>query len=132
MRGATSWRTPSTQYRNPDQVPAGRVLVVGASHGRPRRRPEFDDGSVCDARCVVWATGFRDDYRWVEPAPLGDDGYPVTDRGVTSVPGLYFMGLPFRYAFSSAMVLGVSRDAAYVARHIAAASRAADRVPALA
>lgn len=96
-------------------------------------RPELDDGSVPDVRSVVWATGFRDDLGWVEPAPRGDDGYPVTDRGVVpSVPGLYFMGLPFQYAFSSAMVLGVARDAAYVARHIAAASRARERVPAAA
>ena len=106
---------------------AARVVTVHDG------RPALDDGSVLDVRSVVWATGYRDDFGWVEPAPLGDDGYPVTDRGVvTSVPGLYFMGLPFQYAFSSAMVLGVGRDAAHVARHIAAASRARDRVPALA
>ena len=68
----------------------------------------------------MWATGFRDDFGWVEPAPLGEDGYPVTERGVVpAVPGLYFVGLPFQYAFSSAMVHGVGRDAEHVARHLA-------------
>ncbi|WP_426592026.1 flavin-containing monooxygenase [Cellulomonas sp. McL0617] len=91
-------------------------------------RPVLDDGTLPEARSVVWATGYRDDFSWVEPAPLGDDGYPVTDRGVVApVPGLYFMGLPFQYAFSSAMVLGVGRDAAHVARHIATADRARAR-----
>jgi len=84
-------------------------------------RPVLDDGTVVEARSIVWATGFRDDFGWVEPAPLGEDGYPVTDRGaVPSVPGLYFVGLPFQYAFSSAMVHGVGRDAEHVARHLAA------------
>jgi putative flavoprotein involved in K+ transport len=101
--------------------------VVAVQDGRP----ELDDGSVLDVRTIVWATGFRDDYTWVRPAPIGDDGYPVTDRGVVpSVPGLYFMGLPFQYAFSSAMVQGVSRDAAHVAQHIASVVRASGRVPA--
>jgi len=79
------------------------------------------DGTLLDVATVIWATGFRPDYRWIELPITGDDGWPRHDRGVVeSVPGLYFLGLPFLYAFSSMLILGVARDAAYVVGRIAA------------
>ncbi|WP_456846345.1 flavin-containing monooxygenase [Cellulomonas sp. P5_C6] len=122
---------PLLRVKQADLAAAGvrhlEARVVEVREGRP----VLDDGTVVEARSIVWATGFRDDFRWVEPAPLGEDGYPVTDRGIVpSVPGLYFVGLPFQYAFSSAMVHGVGRDAEHVARHLA--TTAAGRRPATA
>ncbi|MPV35628.1 flavin-containing monooxygenase [Georgenia subflava] len=88
-------------------------------------RPVLADGRVLDVANVIWATGFRRDLDWVgAPLPM-EDGWPVEHRGVVeSVPGLYFCGLAFQYAFGSMVLPGVGRDAAYVARMIGARRRA--------
>jgi putative flavoprotein involved in K+ transport len=53
----------------------------------------FADGSSLDASVVVWATGYRSDYSWIDvPGAIADD-HAVQRRGVTDVPGLYFLGL---------------------------------------
>lgn len=87
--------------------------------------PQLADGRTFDVAAVVWATGFRQVYDWVElPLPI-EDGWPVEYRGVVDgVPGLFFCGLAFQYAFASGEVSGVSRDAAYVAQKASARSRA--------
>lgn len=89
--------------------------VVGVRDGKPM----LDDGQVLSPRNVIWCTGFTKDNSWID-LPLPDaDGWPVQERGViASVPGLYFVGLPFQYAFASMLVGGVGRDAAYVAEQI--------------
>lgn len=89
--------------------------------------PQLADGRTFEVSNVVWATGFRQAYDWID-APLEiEDGWPVEYRGVVdAVPGLFFCGLAFQYAFASVEITGVGRDAAYVAQRIAA--RAA-RVP---
>ena len=68
----------------------------------------------------LWWTGYSTDFSWLHvDYPTGDDGWPVEDRGVVSdVPGLYFMGLLFQYAFASMLIGGAGRDAKHVARHI--------------
>ncbi len=89
--------------------------VTGVSEGRP----VLDDGRVVDASSVVWCTGFRQVFDWIELPVFGEDGYPREYRGVVDeVPGLFFCGLSFQYAFSSMVFLGVGRDAEYVARRI--------------
>src|SRR5881392_3911007 len=50
------------------------------------------DGASVEAAAVVWATGFRPDYSWIDLPVLDDRGIPVHKRGVTEVPGLYFLG----------------------------------------
>lgn len=94
--------------------------VVGVRAGLP----ELADGSTRDVRNVVWCTGFRQAFDWVDLPILREDGWPDEMRGVVaSAPGLYFCGLAFQYAFSSMVLPGVGRDAAYVARHIATRTR---------
>jgi putative flavoprotein involved in K+ transport len=101
--------------------------VTGVSDGRP----VLDDGRVVDAGTVVWCTGFRQVFDWIDAPVFGEDGFPQEYRGVVeSVPGLFFCGLSFQYAFSSMVFLGVGRDAEYVARRIAARRPARDQVPA--
>lgn len=87
--------------------------------------PQLTDGRAFDVAAVVWATGFRQAYDWVDLPLEVRDGWPGEYRGVAdSVPGLFFCGLAFQYAFISGEVHGVGRDAAYVAGKIAARSRA--------
>ena len=91
-----------------------------------RGRPVLSDGTALDVANVVWCTGFRPDYGWIELPVIGEDGWPRERRGVVDhSPGLYFLGIPFLYSFTSMLVLGAGRDAAYVVDRLAA--RAPDR-----
>ena len=86
------------------------------------------DGSFEPADAILWATGFRQSYDWVDLPLDVTDGWPTEYRGVVeTVPGLFFCGLAFQYAFSSGEMNGVGRDAAYLARKIDARTRT--RVP---
>jgi putative flavoprotein involved in K+ transport len=73
-----------------------------------------DGGRVCPAS-VVWATGFRPDFGWIEAPVLDARGVPVHRRGVTSTPGLYFLGLSWLHTRGSALLGWVGRDAEYIA-----------------
>lgn len=92
--------------------------VTGAVDGKP----QLEDGRTISVDNVVWCTGFRQVFPgWIDVPIFGDDGYPDEYRGVVdSVPGLYFCGLSFQYAFSSMLLPGVGRDAIHVAKSIAA------------
>ena len=84
-------------------------------------RPVLAGDRVLDVTNVVWCTGFRQDFSWIELPVTGDDGWPLERRGVVdSAPGLYFVGLAFQYAFSSMLVGGAGRDADYVVKHLVA------------
>jgi len=105
--------------------------TVGVRDGRPI----LADGTVLDVANVIWATGYRPDYSLVAAPVVGDDGWPLEERGVSpTVPGLYFLGVPFQFAFSSMLVAGAGRDARYVVDRIAqrVADRAARRATAIA
>ena len=111
--------TPLIGLKREDIARAGveRVpRVVGVVDGKP----ELVDGRVLEVDSVVWATGFKPDFGWIELSIFDKDGYPVHHRGaVNEDPGLYFVGLPFQHTFASAVVGGVGKDARYVAEHLA-------------
>lgn len=73
-----------------------------------------------DLRSIVWATGYQFDFSWIEPATFDEWGYPVQQRGVTEVPGLYFVGLHWLYTQGSGLLVGVGEDAEHVAGHLLA------------
>ncbi|MEV4458421.1 MSMEG_0569 family flavin-dependent oxidoreductase [Microbispora sp. NPDC049633] len=75
---------------------------------------------------VVWATGFTRDHRWIEIPAFDGRGYPMHWRGVTSCPGLYFLGLPWQHTWGSGRFEAVGRDAEFLAGHIEASRRLAD------
>ena len=92
-------------------------------------RPLLDDGRVVDVANVIWCTGFGKDVSWIELPVTGEDGWPEQTRGVAeAAPGLYFVGLPFLYAFASMLVGGVGRDAERVAAHIVQRRPAVDEL----
>jgi putative flavoprotein involved in K+ transport len=74
---------------------------------------------------VIWSTGFRTDYRWIEVPIFDGRGYPVHDRGVTAAAGLYFVGLPWLYTWGSGRFSGVAVDAEHLAEQIAPRLRVA-------
>jgi putative flavoprotein involved in K+ transport len=67
---------------------------------------------------VVWCIGFAPDFRWLDAPVFNGRGHPVHERGVTRVPGLYFIGLPWLHTWGSGRFSGVARDAAHVVRHV--------------
>jgi putative flavoprotein involved in K+ transport len=72
---------------------------------------------------IVWATGYRLDFSWIEAPVFGERGYPVQRQGVTEAPGLYFVGLNRMHTLASALFMGVGRDAELIASDIAANGR---------
>jgi putative flavoprotein involved in K+ transport len=88
-----------------------RPAVAGAE-GRTVR---FADGSSLDAGIVIWTTGYRSDYSWIHIPGVVGDGHVIHRRGVTDVPGLYFLGLPWQHSRGSALLGFVHQDAAYLA-----------------
>jgi putative flavoprotein involved in K+ transport len=111
--------TPLIRIR-PEELPAAGVERVARVAAVRDGQPVLEDGRVLEVANVVWCTGFHHDFSWIDLPGLGD-GEPAHGRGVVEgQPGLYLVGLHFLYAMSSAMIQGVGRDAAYIARHIAA------------
>jgi putative flavoprotein involved in K+ transport len=88
-----------------------RPAVTGAD-GRTTR---FTDGTSLDATVVIWATGYRPDYSWIDIPGVAADGQVIHRRGVTEVPGLYFLGLSWQHTRGSALLGFVGDDAAYLA-----------------
>ena len=68
---------------------------------------------------VIWATGYRPDYSWIELPVFDDDGRLRHRRGVTDVPGLYFLGLTWQHTRGSALLGWVKDDAEFIAKRIA-------------
>lgn len=68
---------------------------------------------------IIWATGFATDYSWLNVNAFDDQGKPAHQRGVSSEPGVYFLGLPWQSRRGSSFIWGVWHDAKYVADHIA-------------
>jgi putative flavoprotein involved in K+ transport len=90
--------------------------VVGVHDGLP----QLDDGQTLDVTNVIWCTGYRHDFPWIDLGSAFDEhGSPVHARGVSSeVAGLYFLGLEFQFALASASLWGIARDAAYIVNHL--------------
>jgi len=85
------------------------------------RRVAFAGGDSTEVDAVVWATGYRPDYSFIDvPGVLDETGRVLHRRGVTSAAGLFFLGLPWQYTRGSALLGFVKDDAAFVAGRIAA------------
>jgi putative flavoprotein involved in K+ transport len=103
---------------------AGARRTDARTTGAVDGRPQLDDGTVLDVANVVWCTGFRQDFSFIRPSVVGDDGWPRDVGGVVpDLPGLYFMGLLFQRGFYSMLVGGAGRDARHISRRILERSR---------
>ena len=89
---------------------------------RPVWQPEDPELSLdlaaANIQTVIWSTGFGTDFSWIDIPVFNGSGYPSHDRGITSVSGCYFIGLPWLHTWGSARFSGVARDANYIAEHI--------------
>jgi putative flavoprotein involved in K+ transport len=95
--------------------------VTGAREGKTL----LADGRTLEVANVIWATGYGHGFSWIRLPIFDEQGDPRHTRGVVSeIPGLYFVGLQFLYAMSSATLTGVGRDAARVVRAVEQRERA--------
>ncbi len=97
-----------------------RPRVVNASG----RTVTFADGSEQEFDAVIWATGYRPDHAWINAPVLDAEGRSRHRRGVTDVPGLYFLGLAWQYTRGSALLGWVKDDAEFIATKIDASGSA--------
>src|SRR5439155_598661 len=133
------WLTKSRVLNTTVESRLGRKLqhretLIGSSprelerrHGvglKPRavdasgRVVRFVDGSALEVDAVIWATGYRPDYSWIELPVFDPDGRVRHRRGVTDVSGLYFLGLTWQHTLGSALIGWVKDDAEFIAQAI--------------
>jgi putative flavoprotein involved in K+ transport len=112
---------PLVRVKPADLLAAGIERVprmVGVENGMP----VVGEGRRLDVANVIWCTGFRPNFSWIDLPVFGSEDYPVEPRHwrgiVHDMPGLYFVGLFFLYALTSSLVGGVGRDAKFVVDHI--------------
>ncbi|WP_151083253.1 flavin-containing monooxygenase [Nocardioides cynanchi] len=136
------WLTKTGAVTRPSSSPVaawfrkrGGDLVIGTSwddidaagiHIHPRLAAADGHTATCadqsqldDVAAVVWATGFRPDYSWLNVPGVWDGHQIAHHRGATSVPGLWFIGLPWQHTRGSALLGFVGADAAWVADQVA-------------
>jgi putative flavoprotein involved in K+ transport len=97
-----------------------RVLTRPRAIDASGRTVRFEDESDLEVDAVIWATGYRPDYGWIELPVFDGDGRLLHRRGVTDVPGLYFLGLTWQHTRGSALLGWVKDDAEFVAGEIEA------------
>jgi putative flavoprotein involved in K+ transport len=82
-------------------------------------RPQLEDGQTLTAEGILWATGFRPDYHWINLPIFDETGRLHHERGgVCEAPGLFFVGLLFQTGLTSSLLGGVGADAKYIASQI--------------
>jgi putative flavoprotein involved in K+ transport len=132
------WLTKSRLLKTTVESRLGRRLqhrdtLIGSSPRRLRRRSvelkprvidangrrvRLADGTDLEVDAVIWATGYRPDYSWIGLPVFDEDGRVRHRRGVTDVPGLYFLGLTWQHTRGSALLGWVKEDAEFIAEQI--------------
>lgn len=101
----------------PEEPEARRIPPDPPCITDPIRRLDLHAAGITS---IIWATGYRLDFGWLKLDAFDAKGLPRHRRGVSEVPGLYFLGLSFLSRRASAFIFGVPQDAAHLAAHIAA------------
>ena len=95
------------------------IICVGRTLDADKKSITFEKQKVTDIKNIVWATGFKPNFNWIENIELDENHYPKNYRGVSDTEGLYFIGLPWLYTRGSATLGGVKKDAKYLCNYIA-------------
>jgi putative flavoprotein involved in K+ transport len=103
---------------SPRQLKGSGVVLRPRAVGAAGDSLTFADGSELRVDAVIWATGYRADHSWINVPGVLRDGRVAHHRGVTDVPGLYFLGLTWQHTRGSALLGWVKDDAEYLATQI--------------
>jgi putative flavoprotein involved in K+ transport len=96
------------------------IQVMGRLSQANGKRVSFASGESIEIDAVIWATGYQDDSTWVHIPEVKDaKGRFIHQRGVSSVPGLYFIGRSWQWTRGSALLHGVGDDAAFLIERMA-------------
>ncbi|MBS3738530.1 flavin-containing monooxygenase [Mesohalobacter halotolerans] len=98
------------------------VIAVGKTIDAENDIIMTENRSLKNIKNIIWATGYRPNFNWIEDIELDKEGYPVHKRGVSNTKGLYFIGLPWLYTRGSATLGGIKQDADYLAEYISKTS----------
>lgn len=94
------------------------VIAVGRTLSAVHNRISTQKKELSDVKNIIWATGYKPNFEWIEGIAMDPEGYPEQYRGVSPVKDLYFIGLPWLYTRKSATLGGVAEDAEYIANDI--------------
>ncbi|SDG69296.1 flavin-containing monooxygenase [Psychroflexus sediminis] len=94
------------------------VIPVGKTVDAKQELIITEEAKLDDIKNIIWATGYRPKFDWIEGLELDKNGYPVHERGVSNVEGLYFIGLPWLHTRASATLGGIKKDADYLGGYI--------------
>lgn len=79
----------------------------------------FSNGEQYKVKTIIWATGFKEDFSWIEmPKLFNKNGILIHKEGITAIKGLFFIGLSWQRSRSSALIMGAGRDAEFITRQI--------------
>jgi len=110
--------SPLVRVKPRDFSPAGITRVSRIIDARDGL-PVTEEGQTIDVANIIWCTGYRPGFSWIDLPVIGDRQEPQHERGVLAQePGLYFVGLEFIYSATSATITGVGRDARRVVKHL--------------
>jgi putative flavoprotein involved in K+ transport len=98
---------------------AAGVQRVGPITGIRNGLPVTEDDQVLDPQTVVWCTGFRPDYSWIDLPVAIEDGHLSGVRGVSPEAGLFYIGQEFQYSAASSIIQGLDQDARHLMRAMA-------------
>lgn len=120
-----SQAAPLVRVKPRDLIEAGvqRVSrVVGVRDGKP----VLADGQVLDVKSVIWCTGYKPGFSWINLPIFDEKQRPIHKAGIVErEPGLYFVGLHYLYSMSSGTLMGVGRDAERIVERIVSPRRIA-------
>jgi putative flavoprotein involved in K+ transport len=103
----------------PEDLKAKGIHRIGRVTGVKNGLPIIENNDVLSVKNIIWCTGYIPGFSWIDIPVFNNHNTPVHHRGVVNnEPGLYFLGLHFLFAMSSAMIHGVSRDAEYISKTI--------------
>ncbi|PKD21085.1 potassium transporter Trk [Salegentibacter salinarum] len=94
------------------------VIPVGKTQDAKGEIIITEKREIEDLKNIVWATGYRPNFSWIEGLEFSKDGYPKHNRGISNIKGLYFIGLPWLHTRGSATLGGIKKDAEYLANYI--------------
>jgi len=94
------------------------VIPVGKTINANSHKIVTEEAELTDVRNIIWATGYRPKFEWIEGLELDKNGYPLHHRGISNIDGLYFIGLPWLHTRASATLGGIQKDADYLGDYI--------------
>ncbi len=107
---------PIFGYELKNAIKQGKVIQKSRANYGEGSTIQFQDKSSLNVQNMIWATGFQSDYNWIDiEGVLDHQGRVLHKKGESKIPGLYFLGLPWQSCRGSGLLIGVGKDAQYLA-----------------